>query len=481
MDFIEPKYLFLLLPITIIFHTILKKKYRNLAALGASVAFYAAGSINFFPIIFISIFVNYCLGRIINKFANGEKKGNPGIFVLLGILLNAGLLITTKLMVQFQMGPLSDLFLNLFDNLAVPLGLSYITFQNISYLVDISNQRIQAEKNYIDFALYILLFPKLLVGPIVLYRDVKDQIKDRDIDIDQIAAGIRRFSIGMAKKILIADILGQAINPSLELSSPEYSSKMAWLILAAYTIQIFFDFSGYTDMALGLAKMMGFSFMDNFNYPYIAESITDFWRRWHISLSSWMREYVFIPLEFKRRKVRCLRQPTNLMVTFLITGLWHGFTLNFLLWGGLHGFVLGLETSFLLKRLKKAWKPIQHIYTMAIVMLGWIFFRANSLKYAFSFIGRLLGLGSAVRILPYQLTAPLPLIDRSVWLALALGILFSTPLIPKLRNLLAAKLQSAPIKLLGRIILDVFTILLFVLSIGFVTSQGYNRSIYGQF
>ena len=481
MEFSTPLFLFLFLPLSIFLHSIVDKKYRNVLALFTSLIFYAISSFIFLPVVILSILFNYGLGILIDSATQGEEKQNARIFLFAGIIFNVGLLLVFKFIAQYADTFFLNISPDLFTEIMIPLGLSYITFQNIAYLVDIAHQRFKAEKNLVDFSLYILLFPKLLAGPIVLYHDVREQIKDRELDMQAIVEGIQRFIFGMAKKVLIANTLASTIHRSLKLSSPDFSSKIAWFILAAYTIQIYFDFSGYTDMALGIGKMMGFTLPENFNYPYIAESITDFWRRWHISLSSWMREYVFIPLEVRRRKVRFLRQPTNILITFMLTGLWHGLTLNYLLWGGLHGLALGLESSFLSKMLKKTWKPIRHIYTLAVVMLGWIFFRADSIQYAVAFIGRLLGIGPAVNILPYQTTAPLPIIDPTVWIALGSGIVLSLPIIPRIRTFISTKASSPAWVSVGRVAQYGFSLLIFLLCIGAIASYGYKRSIYGQF
>jgi alginate O-acetyltransferase complex protein AlgI len=328
--------------------------------------------------------------------------------------------------------------------------------------------------------MYISFFPKIINGPIVQYKQISDQLQYRDLEIKKVAQGARRFILGLAKKVLIADIIARTINPCFNLSSPDFSTGIAWFLLIGYTIQIYFDFSGYSDMALGLAGMMGFTFGENFNYPYIAESITDFWRRWHISLSNWVREYIFIPLEFKRRKSKFFRQQIDFLITFLVTGLWHGLTPNFIIWGAIHGLAMGAESGFFAKMLKRVWKPLQHVYTLAIVMLGWIFFRPATTSYSIKFLGRLVGLGSSVPIIPYNMTAPLPIIDTSVWIAIGLGILLSTPL---LSNLLKGfqKKRNPSQKGIVQLIQDGFTLILFLLSVASIASSGYVGSIYGNF
>ena len=484
MDFITPTFLFLFLPSIIILHSIVKEKYRNIIVLIASLIFYASSNLVYLPVILISIILNYYLGYSIHANLKSEH-GNPHDPALTwGIIINIGLLFFFKFVSGYSSTHFFSFipvqYLKTLRDIAIPLGLSYITFQNISYLVDISNEIISPADNLPDFALYVLLFPKIIIGPIALYRQVCDQIEHRELEIEKIANSARRFIIGLAKKVLIADTIARTINPSLDLTSPDFSTGIAWFILIGYTIQIFFDFSGYTDMALGLAGMLGFSFVENFNYPYIAESITDFWRRWHISLSSWVREYIFTPLEFKRRKSKTLRQQSNLLITFLLTGLWHGLTLNFIIWGAIHGLALGLESSFP-KFFKKLWKPFRHLYTLAIVMFSWIFFRANSFQYALAFLGRLFGGGPVITPQPFGNTAPLPIIDPSVWIALAMGILISIPIFPKLKEIWNTRQHSPTMYWNCQIITDILHFVLYFLSVASIASAGYVGSIYGNF
>lgn len=486
MDFFKPSFIFLFLPITIISHTLVKEKYRNSIALITSLIFYASGSLIYLPIILLSSIINFYLGHFIDTNNKDNKQtGKRNSTLIWGIVFNIALLFLFKLISQYSSINFFSIFSGSYQsslgNIAVPLGLSYITFQNIAYLVDISNGIISSENKFVNYFLFIIFFPKIITGPIVLYQQVNEQIQHRNLEVEKIAKNARRFIIGLAKKVLIADIIAQTINPSLNLASPDFSSGTAWFLLIGYTIQIYFDFSGYADMALGLAGMMGFSFLENFNFPYIAESITDFWRRWHISLSNWVREYIFIPLEFKRRKSKFFRQQIDFLVTFLLTGLWHGPTTNFIIWGAIHGLAMGVESVFLSKFLKKTWKPLCHIYTLSIVMLGWVFFRPETTSYSIKFLGRLFGLGSPTAILPYNLTAPLPIIDTSVWIAIGLGILFSIPVFSKRKGVPSVAVEKPNLTRISFVIRDVIIMILFLLSIASITSNGYVGSIYGIF
>jgi alginate O-acetyltransferase complex protein AlgI len=297
----------------------------------------------------------------------------------------------------------------------------------VAYLFDIYNEITDSESDFLGFALYLAFFPKIIAGPITRYRDIVEQLHHPQLDRVSVANGIRRFIIGIAKKVLIADVVGQIVTPAFGLSAPTFSTGIAWLALAAFAIQLYFDFSGYTDMAIGLGQMLGFRLPENFNAPYLSRSITEFWRRWHISLSSWFRDYVFTPLEFKRRKVKTLRQQSNILFVFLLTGLWHGFTLNFIVWGLLHGAAIALESTAFGKWLRRSWAPLQHVYAMGIVLISWVFFRSPDLLYALRFTKRLLGFGLDIAAVPYSLTKPLPVIENSVWLALVMGLVFILP------------------------------------------------------
>lgn len=486
MDFIKPPFIFLFLPITIIIHAVVKERYRNIVALIASLIFYASGNSMYLPIILLSSGINYYIGFLLDKSKDeNEQNRNKRTPLILGIIFNVTLLFIFKYISQYGtdniFSTVSENF-SVVGNIVVPLGLSYTTFQNIAYLVDVSNGVIRSEKNFINYLLFIILFPKIILGPIVLYQQINEQIQNRKINIGIMADNARRFIIGLAKKVLIADIIARTIDPSLSLASPDFSSGTAWFLLIGYTVQIYFDFSGYTDMAIGLAGMMGFSLPENFNFPYIAESITDFWRRWHISLSNWVREYIFLPLEFKRRKSKFFRQQINFLITFLLTGLWHGLTPNFIIWGAIHGLAMGLESGFLSKRLKKIWKPIRHLYTLSIIMLGWVFFRSATPSYAVKFLGRLFGLGTPVSTIPYNLTAPLPFIDPSVWIAIGLGIVFSLPIFSKRGSTSNEVATDKPCVVAAkRISRDVLTLFIFVLSIASIASSGFVGSIYGNF
>jgi alginate O-acetyltransferase complex protein AlgI len=331
---------------------------------------------------------------------------------------------------------------------------------------------VQPERNLVSFAFYVLMFPKLLVGPIVRYRTLAEALPAPQLEAGQVTDGIRRFLQGFAKKILIADVLARTVNAVFDAPVQASSPAVGWLALIGFALQIYFDFSGYTDMAIGLASMMGFRFIENFNYPYIAQSIGDFWRRWHISLSTWFRDYVFFPLE--RRRLPVVGQPLNILIVFFLTGLWHGITISFIVWGLLHGFFLVLEAAFLNRWLQRAWRPVRHVYALSAVLLTWLVFRASSLSYAIDFLRLLFGQIHSQVPLSFLDTTPLPFIEPSFVLALLFGILLSVPWMPALQVRLQ---RSFPLT----VAFDLIWLALFVLSIGMMASSTFLPGIYGSF
>jgi alginate O-acetyltransferase complex protein AlgI len=379
MLFTSPLFLFLFLPLVLALYYLSPPKFRNLLLTIASLFFYSWGEGRYILILITMIVLNYFFGLIIGK--SSHKK----IFLTLAIIVDLGYIFYFKYLV-FALTTLSSLLLRLdktaivLPQIIMPLGVSFVTFHLISYVFDIYRKEIKSERNFLDFSLYILMFPHLIAGPIVRYKDIGIQIKKRIFSTQLFSEGVKRFIGGLAKKVLIANIMASVADQIFALFPQYLSSQLIWLALFSYTLQIYFDFSGYSDMAIGLAKMFGFTFKENFNFPYIATSIQDFWRRWHISLSSWFRDYLYIPLGGNRYgKVRTL---INIAIVFTLTGLWHGANWHFVFWGVYFGFFLILENLFLGDLLKKLWSGWQHLYTLSIVIIGWMFFRVNSLNYA---------------------------------------------------------------------------------------------------
>ena len=381
-------FLWLFLPITFFLYRIVPQKGKNFFLLIMSFLFYFWGGIEYGIILLISIVVNYFVGLAIDKLRTNSTLCKS-CFVG-GILLNLLFLFYYKYFVFFAKSILlligkTEVVL---EDVELPLGISFYTFQALSYLIDLYKEKIDVQKNPIRLALYIAFFPQLIAGPIVKYIDISNQIENRTLSHIQTATGIRRFSYGLAKKVIVANSMAYIADMIFNTHVDGISSAMAWIGAIAYSLQIYFDFSGYSDMAIGLGKMFGFDFAENFNMPYMAKSISDFWRRWHISMTSWFREYIYIPLGGNR--LGLYRTLANTMIVFAVTGLWHGANYTFIVWGLLNGLLIVIERCGLADFLENDKVGIlRHAYTLLLVIIGWVFFRADNLQYAFAFIGRM--------------------------------------------------------------------------------------------
>jgi alginate O-acetyltransferase complex protein AlgI len=385
-------------------------------------------------------------------------------------MLWIGIFVNIALLVGFK----------LWTGVKYPLGLSYVTFQVIAYLVEVHGKAGESERDILSFSFYLLLFPKIPVGPITRYRQLRGQIQNIQVEPLEVAEGIRRFIRGFAKKALIADTLAKVVTPIFNLNSPVIPPSIAWLVIISYSLQLYFDFSGYTDMAIGVGRMMGFRFVENFNLPYLSKSIGDFWRRWHISLSSWFRDFVFYPLE--RRRLKWIGQPVNILIVFALTGLWHGLTRNFVIWGLIHGLALVFESTLLGRKLRIAWAPIQHIYALGVILVGWVFFRSPTPDFALDFLRRLLGDTSGLKILPFELTSPLPFIEPTFVLALAAGFLFSFPIgiwIQKQMDVVSR--DRLVVKLPFQVFYDMGLAFIFLTSVASTANAAFQPGIYGTF
>lgn len=352
----------------------------------------------------------------------------------------------------------------------LPLGISYFTFSGISYIIDIYQDVEKAEKNILRFSSYLIMFPKLLQGPITRFKELKNELLNPRFISEDVMQGVRRFIIGLAKKVILADSLSIAANKVFDADLTHIGASVAWYGLIAYTLEIYFDFSGYTDMAIGLGRIFGFKLPENFNFPYISRSITDFWRRWHLSLTSWFRNYLFIPLEFARKKEKHLRQQSNILIVFLLTGLWHGASLNFVLWGGYFGLILAIEASGFGKILKKVPKFIQHFYALILIMIGWIFFRITDIGEWGLFLKALFGANGwmdTVTLRTLNIVFYFPII--------ILAIVLSTPIFKTLEEKIA--LRAGIIRVLA----DIILIGIFIVVVGYILSNGYTSFMYAQF
>ncbi len=427
MLFSSIPFLFYFLPCVLILYLIAPKCLKNTVLLLSSLVFYAWGEPRYVIWMLLAITLGYIFGLLIERFK--EKKRISKLFMILSVASSLAMLGYFKY-VDFFIGnfnAITGLSVPLLK-IALPIGISFYTFQILSYTVDVYRGDVAAQKNPIDLAAYVALFPQLIAGPIVRYSDVAEQLKSRTHSFEKTALGARRFMIGLGKKILIANILGELCDTFR--ASDDKSVLFFWLYAVAYSLHIYFDFSGYSDMAIGLGKLFGFDFLENFNYPYISASITEFWRRWHMSLGSWFRDYVYIPLGGNR--VSRMRHLFNIFVVWMLTGFWHGAAWNFIVWGLFFAVLLMVEKLWLLKYLKKS-RVLSHIYVVVLIIISFVIFDASSMGQAFSYIGSMFGAGGY----PLVSTEFLYYL-RSYGVVLILGIIGATPLPKKLWNRIAA-------------------------------------------
>ena len=383
MVFSSLVFLCIFLPVVFLLYTAIPNlKARNILLIAASLVFYGYGEPVYVLLMLFSSVLNYACARLVTR--RDGKKSKPALVA--AITVNLGILGVFKYsgMLVSSFNALTGLSVPV-PSIALPIGISFFTFQALSYVIDVYRGTVESQKNYLNILLYISFFPQLIAGPIVKYRDINEQITSRRQDIDKIARGLRRFVCGLMKKVLIANTMGAAADVIFASELQGLSALTAWLGAIAYLFQIYYDFSGYSDMAIGLGLMFGFEFKENFNYPYSAVSMKDFWRRWHISLSTWFKEYLYIPLGGNRKGRG--RAALNRIIVFFFTGLWHGANWTFVLWGLWHGLFLLLEEY--VPFLKKLPKAVGHIYTLLVVTLGFALFRADTIGYGFGYIGKM--------------------------------------------------------------------------------------------
>jgi alginate O-acetyltransferase complex protein AlgI len=477
--FSSPLFLLLFLPLVLGAYYAVPRGARNGVLLAASLLFYAWGELRYVPLVLASVAFNGWIGARIGDAATPPARKR---WLALGVAVNLATLALFKYAnFAFENWVAVALFLGIAPNavaiatIPLPLGISFFTFHAISYVVDVYKRNAAPQRHLPTFALYILLFPQLIAGPIIRWRDIAGQLASRHERIADVAYGVRRFVIGLAKKVLIANTLGRIADPIFGLPASELTTPLAWLGLACYTLQIYFDFSGYSDMAIGLMRMFGFRILENFNYPYISRSVREFWRRWHISLSNWFRDYLYVPLGGNRRGR--LREYANLVIVFLLCGLWHGASWPFVLWGVWHGVFLVIERAGFGRVLSRS-GPLAHVYALAAIVLGWVLFRCDTLAHAGAYYAALAGFASgdpalhpvAERLDPLALTA------------LAVAIVFSAPVAPILarwRDRAGAGPSAA-----GRLVLTLdfagLGILLWA-SAAFLAAGTYNPFIYFRF
>lgn len=392
MVFSSTIFLCVYLPLVLLGYYICPKKGRNLFLLIASLVFYAWGEPKYVFLMIFSILVNYIFGRLMDK--NRGRQKRMKLLLVLSVVIDLGLLSVFKY-TDFVITNINAIFGSSFDllNIALPIGISFYTFQAMSYTIDVYRNDVRVQKNLIDFGMYITMFPQLIAGPIVRYADVQDQLAERSVTTADFSEGVMRFVVGLGKKVLLANQMG-AVWSEIYALGGDVSALMAWTGAIAYTFQIYFDFSGYSDMAIGLGRMFGFKFPENFRYPYQSVSITDFWRRWHITLSTWFKEYLYIPLGGNRYGLA--RQALNLLIVWSLTGFWHGAGWNFVMWGLYYFVILFIEKLFLLKALDKLPKLFRHVYALLLIVIGWVIFASDDVGVLLPYLGSMFGANGAV-------------------------------------------------------------------------------------
>ncbi|OJE00816.1 acyltransferase [Bacillus cereus] len=464
MVFSNLVFLCLFLPAVLLIYYAVRKELQNIVLLFFSLVFYAWGEPIYVFLMLFSILVNYWFGILLgnSRFTNGQRK----LLLTFAIVMNIAILGYFKYANFLVDNINSILHTNIvLEKIPLPIGISFFTFHAMSYIIDIYKKKVDAQRNIFDLALYFTVFPQLVAGPIVRYNTISHQLHQRTVDADKFSEGVRRFIIGLGKKVLIANQLGVIADEIFSMNPSDMSVSLAWMGAIAYTLQIYFDFSGYSDMAIGLGKMFGFDFLENFNYPYISKSISEFWRRWHISLGSWFRDYVYIPLGGNR--VTTWKVYRNLFIVWGLTGFWHGASWTFMIWGIYYGILIALEKAGLENLLQKLWSPLQHIYVMFFVIIGWVFFRADNFSYCFEFLKSMFGFNS-------------PLTDinsyfyiMNYWGIFLLAIITAAPVFPWLQKMLSTKRFA--------VLSPVYYLSILVIVLVFLTNATYNPFIYFRF
>ena len=467
MVFSSLTFLLCFLPAVLLVYFAVPRQGKNAVLFLFSLLFYAWGEPVYVVLMIFSTVLDYTCGRLVEKY-RGTSKQKIGL--LISVFVNLGLLFFFKY-TDFFIGTINDIFgVNIpLLNLPLPIGISFYTFQTMSYTIDVYRGEAKMQKNIISFGAYVSLFPQLIAGPIVRYQDIADQLDERTHSFDKFGDGVKRFVTGLGKKVLLANNIGLLWSSISESNIENLTTVGAWLGIIAFAFQIYFDFSGYSDMAIGLGKMLGFEFLENFNYPYISKSVTEFWRRWHMSLGTWFRDYVYIPLGGNRKGLPI--QLRNIAIVWLLTGFWHGASWNFVLWGVFYGALLVCEKLFLLKWLEKAPAFVGHIYTMLSVLLGWVLFAFDDFGKGLVFLKAMFcsGAGFVSNGVLYQLLSYLPLI--------VICVIASTPLMKKLYEKMNAKCGEGVL-----LTVDTVRILgLSALSVAYLISGSYNPFLYFRF
>lgn len=487
MVFTSPVFLFLFLPFTVIMYFLLQKKFRNMFLLIMSSAFYFYGEQKMLLLMYLVICINFATGYLLtwlddrvsyNNLTFDNSKWLRRLTIFGCITLCISLLWYFKYW-NFSItifNQLSKLFgcsyqLSQADKIILPLGISFYTFHCLSYSLDVYMRKMRADKNLLHFATYVLMFPQLVAGPIVRYIDIKKQIEERSISAVGFSNGIRRFCFGLSKKMLIANTVAKAADKIFSVPVQNMDIGTAWLGAIAYTLQIYFDFSGYSDMAIGIATLFGFHYKENFNYPYISKTVGEFWRRWHISLSSWLRDYVYINLG--GNKVSAFKRHFNILIVFLLSGLWHGANMTFVVWGIWYGIFIILENVYL-KSFFKDKALLAHCYALLVIVFGWVMFRADSVTYGVHYWGKMFSFSTlgTMNVFAY--------LKNDIIVASVLGIFLSYDWRELYKGIVVKNMTHRRF-LTFKLLSYVIAVLLFVLSVTSIMSSTYNPFIYFRF
>lgn len=458
MVFSSILFIFRFLPIAMGIYFLTPKKLKNLSLLIISLIFYSWGEPRYFLLMIASIFVDYFISINIEK--NNKNKKIKILLLAISIIFNVGILFFFKY-INFFIENINSIFNMSLNNVKItlPLGISFYTFQTMSYTIDVFLGKVKAEKNIINFGAFVCLFPQLIAGPIVKYIDISKELKNRDINLDEIQEGIRLFILGLGSKVLIANNIGSLWNEVETMGFNNISTILAWMGIIAFSLQIYFDFNGYSLMAIGLGKILGFNFPNNFNYPYESRSITEFWRRWHITLGQWFKQYVYIPLGGNR--LGRARTYFNLFIVWFLTGLWHGASYNFILWGLYFFILICIEKNGLLNLLNKH-KLISHIYTIFFILVGWVLFAVIDLNQIINFLKKMFIFNAGNEWIYYL---------RNYIITYTIAIIFSTSFLKKIYNKFVK----------SNIVDTIILITIFLLSIAYLVDSSYNPFLYFRF
>lgn len=472
MVFSSILFLYVFLPLFLITYHLVGARLKNIVLLAASLIFYTWGAPLFVFLVVVSLIVNYYVVKQIDR----QRKRT--LYLVISVIINLGMLAYFKY-ANFFIDNVNLLLESVgmktlhWTEIALPIGISFFTFQSLTYTVDVYRKVHKPLNRLTDYLLYILMFPQLIAGPIVRFNSVADDITDRHANetIENKLLGIYRFVIGLSKKVLIANVLGEQVDYIYSLPIEQVNASLAWIAVIAYSFQIYFDFSGYSDMAIGLGKIIGFKFPENFDNPYISQNISEFWRRWHITLGQFMKYYLYIPLGGNRVNSNA-RLYLNLSIVFLLSGLWHGASWNFVIWGAWHGMFLVLDRIFLIKLLGKAGKFTRVFLTYVVVLIGWVFFRIEDFDQAINYIGKMFS---------FKFNGSFSSFDSDFKFTLLVGFIFAFATILKSGKWVQHKIYYSELKLKGHLLYLLISMLLLLICTGYITASGFNPFIYFRF